>query len=255
MMNDMKKIRTIVIDDEKLARNIVRNYLSDENEFEVITECTNGFDAIKKINVLEPDLIFLDIQMPKLNGFEMLEILDFKPQIIFTTAYDEFAIKAFEVNATDYLLKPFDKKRFSEAIEKVKDKLANEKQTDSNEKIEKLNETISNQYEALERVVVKTNNKIVVIPVNTISLIEAQDDYVLIHCSKGKFLKQKTMKFFEKNLPKNDFLRVHRSYILAIDFINQIELTEKDSHIIILKDNQTVPLSKRGYAKLKEILK
>ncbi len=242
------KIKTLIIDDEKLARDIIKNYLTNCKEIELIGEASNGFDALKKINTLKPDLIFLDIQMPKLNGFELLELIDNPPLIIFTTAYDEFAIKAFEVSATDYLLKPFSESRFNEAIKKVFKKF----NTSSNSIPQQISiESISTQK--LNRVVVKKQNNIIILSLEDIIYFEAQDDYVMIYTTKGKFLKQKTMKYFESNLT-NDFYRIHRKYILNINYLDKIELNEKSTYQVILKNNLRLPVSKSGYDNLKIFL-
>ena len=242
----------IIIDDENLAREITKKYLADHGEISVSAECTNGFDAIKKINELSPDLIFLDIQMPKLNGFEMLELLENPPVIIFTTAFDQFALKAFVANAADYLLKPYSRERFDEAIQKAFLHLRNK----SNQTIlvKKLIEQNDGKKEFLERVVIKNGPKIIILPVEEVRYIEAQDDYVMVYSMEGKFLKQKTMKFFEEHLDPRNFIRIHRSYIVGIKGIKKIELLEKESYQVILEDKTAIPMSKTGYEKLKEIL-
>jgi len=247
-----KKIRTLIIDDEKLARDIVKNYLGKYPFIELLGECSNGFDAIKMINELSPDLIFLDIQMPKLTGFEMLEIIDNPPAIIFTTAFDQYAIKAFEVNAIDYLLKPFSEERFNEALNKVIKQLENKSESGKN--IERLLNHVDKRTEYMERVVVKIGQKISIIPVNEIKYIEAQDDYVMIYSQKGNFLKQKTMKYFDENLDPNLFFRIHRSFIVNIENIKQIELLEKETYVALLNDGRKLPISKSGYQGLKELL-
>lgn len=247
-----RKIKTLIIDDEKLARDIVKNYLGKHPFIELLGECSNGFDAIKMINELSPDLIFLDIQMPKLTGFEMLEIIDNPPAIIFTTAFDQYAIKAFEVNATDYLLKPFSEERFTEALNKAIKQLENKSESGKN--IERLLKHADKRTDYLERVVVKIGQKISIIPVNEIKYIEAQDDYVMIYPQKGNFLKQKTMKYFEENLDPNLFFRIHRSFIVNIENIKQIELLEKETYVALLNDGEKLPISKSGYQGLKELL-
>jgi two-component system LytT family response regulator len=249
-MND--RIKIIIVEDEKLAREIVKNYLKKYNNIDLLGECSNGFDALKQINELKPDLIFLDIQMPKLTGFEMLEVLENPPVIIFTTAYDQYALKAFEVNATDYLLKPFSEERFDEALQKALKLLGNK--GEAVKKIENLSKTIDQKEEKLERVVVKNGQKISIVPVEDIKYIEAQDDYTMLYTDKGNFLKQKTMKYFEENLDEKDFIRIHRSYFVKITQIKQIELFEKESYRLILQDGNKLPVSKSGYQKLKEIL-
>ncbi len=246
------KIRIIIIDDEALARQITKNYLNKRDDIEIIAECSNGFDAIKKINELKPDLIFLDIQMPKLTGFEMLELIENPPVIIFTTAYDHFAIKAFEVNAIDYLLKPFSEERFNAALDKAIAQLGDRFR--QNSAIENIIKTNDEKIEFLERVVIKDGSKITVIPVEEIKWIEAQDDYVLINSEKGRFLKQKTMKYFETHLNENQFVRVHRSYIINLDFIQHLEQTETESYRLVLKNGKEIPVSKTGLQRLKSTL-
>jgi two-component system LytT family response regulator len=190
--------------------------------------------------------------MPKLNGFEMLELLENPPVIIFTTAFDQFALKAFEANAADYLLKPYSRERFDEAIQKAYLRLRSK--TPQTGLIKKLIEQNDEKKEFLERIVIKNGPKISIIPVEDVNYLEAQDDYVMIFSSKGKFLKQKTMKFFDEHLDPKDFIRVHRSYIVAVKGIKKIELLEKESYQVILQDKTAVPVSKSGYDKLKEIL-
>ncbi|MGA7837985.1 MAG: response regulator [Ignavibacteriaceae bacterium] len=252
-MSAMKdKIRVIIIDDESLARSITRKYLSDRTEFEIIAECSNGLDAIKKINEEKPDIVFLDIQMPKMTGFEMLELLEDPPIIIFTTAYDHYAIKAFEVNAVDYLLKPFSEDRFNEALEKTIVHL--KEKTSQSEIIKNLIEKNDENVEFIERVIYKDGQKINIVPTEKIRWLEAQDDYVMVHTENNKFLKLKTMKYFERHLDPSYFVRIHRSYIISIDSIKHLEQSEKDSYKIILKNNQQLPVSKTGLSKLKNIL-
>ncbi len=246
------KIKVIIIDDESLARQITKSYLSKKSDFEIIAECSNGFDAIKKINELKPDLIFLDIQMPKLTGFEMLELIEEPPVIIFTTAYDHFAIKAFEVNAIDYLLKPFSEERFESALQKAVLQLGD--RFKQNSAIENIIKTTDEKIEFLERVVIKDGSKITVIPVGEIKWIEAQDDYVLINTEKGRYLKQKTMKYFDSHLNENEFVRVHRSYIINLGFIQHLEQTETESYRLVMKNGKQIPVSKAGLQRLKSTL-
>lgn len=248
-----KKIKALIIDDEELARTIIRKYLGDFDNMEIVGECGNGFEGVKMINESKPDIVFLDIQMPKISGFEMLELIEDPPIIIFTTAYDKYALKAFEVNAVDYLLKPFSQERFNESVNKAINHLKNE--VVGSKSVEKLIDYGTSQKEYLERVVVKDGTKVFVIPCDKIKYIEAQDDYVMIYFASGKFLKQKTMKFFEEHLSEKEFIRVHRSYIVALSQINKIEQMQKDSYQIFLKDGAKIPVSKTGYSKLKKLLK
>jgi two-component system LytT family response regulator len=190
--------------------------------------------------------------MPKLTGFEMLELIENPPVIIFTTAYDHFAIKAFEVNAIDYLLKPFSEERFNVALDKAIGQLGD--RFKQNSAIENIIKTADEKIEFLERVVIKDGSKITVIPVEEIKWIEAQDDYVLINSDKGRFLKQKTMKYFETHLNENQFVRVHRSYIINVDFIQHLEQTETESYRLVLKNGKEIPVSKTGLQRLKNTL-
>jgi two-component system LytT family response regulator len=245
-----KEIKALIIDDEELARELVKNYLKNVPEIDIIGECRNGFEGIKSIQELKPDLIFLDIQMPKLNGFEMLEILDEIPEVIFITAHNQFAIKAFEMNAVDYLLKPYSADRLIFAVHKAVEKLAHKEA--GTEDIHKL--VRQPLTEKIERVVVKTGIKIRVIPVEKINYLEAQDDYVMIYTDEGKHLKQATMSFFEENLDSNAFIRVHRSYIVRIDQVMQLEPYGKDTYVAKLKNGVTLKVSKSGLKNLKQKL-
>lgn len=246
----MEKVKAVIIEDEELGRELIKNYLKDVENIEIIAECENGFEGIKAIQDLKPDVVFLDIQMPKLNGFEMLEILDEKPEIIFTTAYNQYAIQAFELNAVDYLLKPFSKERLLDAFEKAVSRMKMNQPG-----AEKINKLIQQPLdEIIERVVVKSNTKIHVIPVEKIRYLEAQDDYVMIYTFEGRHLKQSTMKYFEEHLDPKEFMRVHRSYIIRLDQVVQLEPYGKDSYVAKLKDGPAVKISKSGFKNLKEKL-
>ena len=244
-------IKTLLVEDEKLARDLLRDYLSKHKDFEIIGEYEDGFSGLKAINELKPDLVFLDIQMPKLTGFEMLEVLEHHPAIIFTTAYDQYALKAFEHNALDYLLKPYSADRFNESIDKARERI---KAGGDRLSINQLVEHREKQEKAIHRVVVKSRSKIHVIPVEKIIYLEAQDDYVMIYTVESKHLKQRTMKFFESHLPEEDFVRIHRSYIVKLSEISQMQLYEKESYIVILKNGVKIPVSKTGLPKLKSKL-
>ncbi len=246
----MEKIRTIIVEDEELARSLLRSYLKEREDIEVLCECENGFEGVKAINELKPDLVFLDIQMPKITGFEMLELLDHHPEIIFCTAYDQYALKAFEFNAADYLLKPFPKDRLLAAVEKVRERL--DKQTDHEDVVEKITNYPKDEF--LDRVVVKDRHKIHIIPADQIRYIESLDDYVLIYTKDGRYTKQKTMRFFETSLNPHHFARIHRSYIVKVDQIEQLQQYEKESYVVILHDKTKLKVSKTGYKNLKELL-
>ncbi|HBE41446.1 MAG TPA: DNA-binding response regulator [Bacteroidales bacterium] len=249
----MEKIRTVIIDDETPAREIIKHYLNDLDDIEVIAECSDGFSGLKTITMLKPDLVLLDIQMPRLTGIEMLEVMTEKPEVIFITAYDQFAIRAFELNAVDYLLKPFEKRRFLDAVRKATDKIksGSGEREPGNKILPKMPEPVS----PVSRVVVRKGNAINLIPVDQIRFVEAQDDYVMIHHSGGKALKQQTMKYYEENLSKSDFVRIHRSYIVKIQEISRIEPYGKDNHVALLKSGDKLPVSRSGYQNLREELR
>ncbi len=242
-------ISVLIIDDEPLARLILSEYLSAHPDITVIGECGDGFEGAKAIHEHQPDLVFLDIQMPKLTGFEMLEILEEVPHIIFTTAFEEFALKAFEKSAVDYLLKPISQDRFEQALNKFRQLHATQS---SSTRIENLKTEIEN--EILERVVVKNGTQIKLIPVQHIHYLEAYDDYVKIHCTEGMFLKNKTMASFEKQLDPKQFVRVHRSFIIRVDQLAKIEPMEKESYRGILLNGEKVSISKSGYTRLKQTI-
>jgi len=191
------------------------------------------------------------VQMPKINGFEMLELVENQPAVIFTTAFDEYAIKAFEAHAVDYLLKPFSKERFNKAIEKY---LAQAPGVKHAKQTEELLEAVSQSPAQHERIVVKTGTKVKIIPVQDVQYLQADDDYVSVFTLEGSYLKNKTMSFFEQTLDARQFVRVHRSYMIAISQITRIDPYEKDSHLAILKSGAKIPVSKTGYVKLKQVL-
>ncbi len=245
------KIKTVIIEDEAPARELIKAYLKDNDKFEIVAECENGFEGIKAINTYKPDLVFLDVQMPKLTGFEMLELLDEFPEIIFTTAYDEYAIKAFEMNAVDYLMKPFSKERFDKALDKAIHRLDNKEDKKS---VKNLVEKVKNDSGEIDRIFVKTGNRIDVIPVNDIIRIEAQDDYVEIYTKEKSYLKKETMGYLESKLPHSNFIRVHRSHIINTDYLHKLERYAKESFIVILKDGSKVNVSKSRVKELREKL-
>ena len=235
-------INAVIVEDEKPARDLVRNYLKSFGSIEIKAEYADGFTATKGINKIKPHLVFLDVQMPKISGFELLELLDFQPEIIFTTAYDQYALKAFEKNAIDYLLKPFSKNRFEEAVKRaIKRIAAGEKQENT---IKKSVLFTKGTGETIDRIVVRSGTTINVIPVDDMIYFEAQDDYVMVYTQEGRFLKQQTMKFFENSLPGNQFIRVHRSFIVRIDKINKLEQYGKESYKVIINNNQSIPVSR-----------
>ena len=248
----MKKTNIIIIDDEKLARDLVKTYLSNYSEVNVIAEAENAFEGLELIQKYQPDLVLLDIQMPKLSGFEMLEILDKYPEIIFTTAFEEYAIKAFEVNAIDYLLKPFSKDRFDQAMKKVLPLKVTS--SERNEKIDRLMQDYNQSTPDLNRLVFKEGNQIHVVAVNDLLYLEAQDDYVNCVTRNQYFLKNKTMKYFESHLDQKKFVRIHRSYIVNLDEMKSLDRTENDSYVLQIHTGKQLPVSRSGYSRLKLVI-
>lgn len=248
----MENIRILIIDDETPAREIIRHYLKEVESAEIVGECADGFSGLKSITSLKPDLVFLDIQMPRLTGIELVEVLTEKPEIIFTTAYDQYALKAFELNAIDYLMKPFPKRRFLDAVNKAIEKIRSGKGNK-----ESANQLLVNKPElpsSFNRIVIRKGSAISLIPIDQLKYIESQDDYVMIYHSTGKAMKQQTLKFYEDNLPKSDFVRIHRSFIVNVSEINRIEPYGKDNHVAILQSGTRLPVSRAGYKQLREDL-
>jgi len=241
-------MKCVIIDDELLARSIVKEYLKGYSTIDIVAECSDGFEGLKAIQQYQPQLIFLDIQMPKINGFEMLELVENLPKVIFTTAFEEYALKAFESNAVDYLLKPFSKERFEKALNKALQQVQEQKSTES------VLETASLSPQQISRVVLKDGGKIRIIPVMQIQYLEAADDYVKIFTAEGYFLKKKTMSHFNDTLPPQQFVRIHRSFIVNVQLITRIEAYEKETWLATLSTGQKLPVSKTGYMKLKEVL-
>ncbi|MBZ5858421.1 LytR/AlgR family response regulator transcription factor [Flavihumibacter profundi] len=237
----------ILIDDEPLACEMVLEYLQRHPEIEVLAVCHDGFEGLKAIQQKKPDLIFLDIQMPRINGFEMLELVENPPAVIFTTAFDEYAIKAFELHAMDYLLKPYSQERFDKAINKFL-------QQPASGKTPALLETTALSPQQADRIVIRDNSNIRIININDILYIEAADDYARIVTASGSYLKNRTMSSLEKQLPGNSFVRIHRSCIVNIKEITKIHPHEKESYLVQLRNGKQLPVSKSGYPKLREKL-
>ncbi len=241
-------MKALIIDDEPLARTLIKAYLKDFPEFNEVFECGDGFEGIKMINNIKPDLVFLDVRMPKLNGFEMLEVLEESPSVIFTTAFDEYALNAFEANAIDYLLKPFPKDRFNKAVKKF---LTTEKT-----RVLLENNQLSNQIENSEysnRIVVKHNGDVLIVPTKDVMYLESYDDYVKIHTDSHVYLKKKTMSSFENSLSPKEFVRIHRSYLVNISFIKEVKTLDRDSVEVVLKNSTSLSVSRTGYSALKSL--
>ncbi len=245
-----KKIRAIVVDDEDLARQVLREMLATHPEIEIAGECANGFEAVRMVGELKPDLVFLDIQMPKLDGFEVLELIGSETAIVFVTAHDEHALRAFEVHAVDYLLKPVGTERFEAALERAKQRLGRRTLEDPTA----LSAASRGAGQHAERIVVKDGTRVQIIPVTKLDYAEAQDDYVSLASQGKKYLKQQTISSLEESLDPKDFLRIHRSYLVNLERVARLEPYSKDSHIVILQDGTRLAVSRAGYARLRALL-
>jgi two-component system LytT family response regulator len=249
-MNSESTFRVVIVDDEPLARAVSREFLKAHPGVEVVAECGNGFEAVKAVTELSPDLIFLDVQMPKLDGFEVLELLGRSIAVIFTTAYDQYALRAFEVHAVDYLLKPFDEVRFAEALSRARLRLQAQEVTP----VDELLADARPRQEPVERVLIRDGSQVHVLPVDRIDYVEAQDDYVCFKAEGREYLKDQTMAAVEASMDAARFVRIHRSYLLNIDRIARVELYAKDSRVAILRDGRRLPVSRAGYARLSKLL-
>jgi len=246
-----ERIRAILVDDEELARHALRELLKPRPEVEIVAECANGFEAVKAVAQHKPDLIFLDIQMPKLTGFDVLELIDRDRNlaIIFVTAYDQYAMRAFEVHAIDYLLKPIGRERFAEALDRAVSHLPQKLPA-----AQELAAAARPAEQFLERIVVKDGTRVTLIPVAKLDYAEAQDDYVALATHGTKHLKQQTIASLEAALNPARFVRIHRSYIVNFERVARIEPYGKDSRLAILADGTRLPVSRAGYARLKSLM-
>jgi len=239
-------IKILIVDDEPLAAGLVKEFLSAYPQFEVVAICHDGFEALKAIQLFQPELIFLDIQMPKITGFELLELLENPPAVLFTTAFDQYAVQAFDVKGIDYLVKPFSEARFAQAITRF---LSQQKT-----KIvpEAMDYPVSEERN--KRIVVRVKNEIKIIQTQEVRYFEAEDDYISIHTQEGKFLKKMTMKQLEESLDPEKFARVHRSFLVNLQEVAGLEPYEKESYLLRLRSGQKIPVSKSGYARLRQVL-
>ena len=268
-------LRVVLVDDEAPARSILREYLGAFPDVEVVGECANGFEAVKTISELRPALVFLDVQMPKLDGFEVLDLLEPRPAVIFCTAYDEYALKAFEVHAVDYLLKPFGRERLAEALARAKERLtagavrepegALRMEFEGGPPAPSMSESMAPDGSALaraargpdrwaERIVVRDGAQVHVLPVERVDYVEAQDDYVAIHSGGKVHLKHQTLADLAEGLDPSRFVRVHRSYVANVERIARIELLAKDQRVAVLHDGRQIPVSRSGQERLRELL-
>ena len=243
-------LRVAIVDDEAPARAILREYLGLDPAIEIVAECLNGFEAVQAVANLKPDLLLLDVQMPKLNGFEVLELIERDVAVIFITAYDQYALKAFEVEAVDYLLKPFGPERLTQALERVRARI-----TQGQPKPEhKLAARLRDPRSPVNRLLIRDGANVHIVPLSKVDYVEAQDDYVSIHAERRSYLKEQTMGELETALDPRHFVRIHRSFLLNIDRLAKVETTDKDSRVAILRDDTRLPISRSGYARLSELL-
>src|SRR5262245_55854254 len=260
MPDPQGRLTAVLVDDEAPARSLLREYLGNHEDVAILGECANGFEAVKVIGELQPDLVFLDVQMPKLDGFEVLELIDPGPAVVFCTAYDEYALKAFEVHAVDYLLKPFGRERLAEALDHVRKRRAEMAgagaavAATSAAANAKLGAAARPPGRWLERVLVRDGAKVHVIPIDSLDYLEAQDDYVAIHAEGKTWLKPQPLSELADQLDPERFVRIHRSYVLQVTRLARLELYAKDSRMAILKDAKQLPVSRAGYARLKELM-
>jgi two-component system LytT family response regulator len=248
-MNAEKKWTAVLVDDEELARAVLREMLSRHPEIEIAAECANGFEAVKAVTERKPDILFLDIQMPKLDGFEVLELIGNDMAIIFATAYDQYALRAFEVHAIDYLLKPYGADRFEAALARAKERSIGKTHAPA-----ELRAAATPPGQFADRIVVRDGTNVHIIPVPKLDYVEAQDDYIALATKGTKHLKQQTISSIESTLDPKQFLRIHRSYIVNLERVAKVEPYGKDSRVAILQDGTKLPVSRAGYARLREVL-
>ncbi len=244
----MSVIRAMIVDDEELARAVLKELLAAHRGIELVAECGNGFDAVKRFAETKPDLLFLDVQMPKLDGFEVLELIDSNVAVIFVTAYDVYAMRAFDVHAVDYLLKPVAPERFEAALERVKLRFGKEMPVAAD-----LRAAASAPGARLDRLVIKDGARIHIVPLAKVDYFEAQDDYVGIHSEGKTFLKQQTLSKLEAMLDPERFIRIHRSYVINVEKIARLEPYSKDSRVAVLMDGTQLPVSQSGLARLSKV--
>ena len=244
------RLRIAIVDDEDLARAVVREYLAGMADVEIVAECGNGFEAVKAVSELQPDLLILDVQMPKLNGFEVLELVGRDVAVVFVTAYDQYAIRAFEVHAVDYLLKPFGADRLAAAIDRVRERLGR-------------GETVPVRQLAADgqpaqghtrRILVRDGPRVHVLPVEKIEYVQAQDDYICFRCEGKEYLKEQTLAEVEKTLDPAKFARIHRSFVLNLERLARVELDERENRVAILNDGRRLPISRSGFTRLSALL-
>jgi two-component system, LytTR family, response regulator len=245
-------LRVAIVDDEAPARALLREYLRQEAGVEIVAECANGFDAVKAVAELKPNLLLLDVQMPKLDGFEVLELVGGETAVVFTTAYDEYALRAFDVHAVDYLLKPFSHERLRQALARARRRLAQPRSASAAPG--ELSGAARPAGTWLARIAIRDGANVTVVPVDKVDYIEAQDDYIAVHAGDGMHLKQQTLSTIEQQLDPRRFIRIHRSYVLNLDRLARLERPAKDRREAVLRDGIRLPVSESGYLRLQQLL-
>ncbi|MFZ6722458.1 LytR/AlgR family response regulator transcription factor [Undibacterium sp. Ji49W] len=258
-----KHLRVLIVDDEELARRLSIEYLRPHTDIEIVGECETGLEAVEAISRLEPELVLLDIQMPQLSGLEVLEVTGRRSGVIFTTAYDQYALKAFDLHAVDYLLKPFSQQRFDEALAKARKLLAQESTEKSADAMQgggggenpgKLDRLVAQQGNQLQRLLIRDRGQVHHVPLDSIEYVEAQDDYITIHAAQKSYMKTQSLSELEAQLDASKFVRIHRSFLLHITALRNIERVSKDSHIAILKSGVQIPVSRAGHERIRACL-
>ena len=245
------RLRVAVVDDEALARAVLREYLTPIEDVDIIAECANGFEAVKVVSELHPDLLFLDVQMPKLDGFEVLELVGRDVAVVFVTAYDQYALRAFEVHAVDYLLKPFSPERLTEALARARERVRRGERLPAQEIVAAARPQSSSHA---GRILVRDGSRVHVLPLGKIDYVQAQDDYVCFRCEGKDYLKDQTLTQVETSLDPAKFVRIHRSFLLNLDRLARVETDERENRVAILSDGRRLPVSRSGYTRLSERL-
>jgi two-component system LytT family response regulator len=245
-----RRLRVVIVDDEALARGLLREYLAAAPDIEIVAECSNGFEAVKSVAELQPDLMFLDVQMPKLDGFEVLELVGREVAVVFVTAYDQYALRAFDVHAVDYLVKPFSVERLMAALERARNRLGRGDKPPTRELVD----AARPRQGYAGRVLVRDGPRVHVLPVEKLDYVQAQDDYVAFRCEGKDYLKDQALGQVEASLDPVKFVRIHRSFLLNVERLSRVELDARENHVAILADGRRLPISRAGYRRLSSLL-
>jgi two-component system LytT family response regulator len=251
MTDNDPPLRIVIVDDEELARGVLREYLTGMPGVQIVAECANGFEAVKAVAEFRPDLLLLDVQMPKLDGFEVVELVGRDVAVVFVTAYDEFALRAFDVHAVDYLVKPFSAERLGEAIDRAQARIGQRGRLP----IRELAAATRSSAAPASRVLVRDGSKVHVIPMQKIDYVQAQDDYVCFASEGKEYLKDQTLADVEASLDPAKFVRIHRSFLLNIDRLVRVDIDARENRVAVLADGRRLPVSRGGYTRLNEKLK